>query len=99
MALLLVLRADRGPERFLLVGAPASLFRFDRVALDGGEHDRRLLSAHHRDARIRPHPEETRSERTAAHPVVAGAVTPADDDGEFGHLCTGDSGDHLRTVA
>src|SRR5262245_37159107 len=99
MALLFVLRANWRPERFLFVRAPGSLLRFDRVALDGGEHDRRLLSAHHRDARIRPHPEKSRSERTAAHSVVAGAVAAADDDGEFGHLRTGDGSDHLRAVA
>ncbi len=31
----------------------------------------RLLAAHHRDARVRPHPEQARLERAAAHPVVA----------------------------
>ncbi len=35
----------------------------------------------------------------AAHAVVAGAETAADDDGEFRHLGGGDGGDHLGAVA
>ncbi len=58
-------------------------FFFEAVALDLGEHARGLLAAHDRDARVRPHPQETRAVRTAAHAVVAGAETAADDDGEF----------------
>ena len=34
--------------------------RLDRVAAHRREHGRRLLAAHHRDARVRPHPQEAR---------------------------------------
>src|SRR5262249_22241307 len=67
-------------------------------AADLGEHVRRLLAAHHRDARIGPGPQEARIVRAAAHRIVAGAEAIADDDGEFRHSRTGDRRHHLRAV-
>ena len=60
VALALVLRADRRLERLLVLGAPGAALGLDRVAPDRREHARRLLAAHHRDARVRPHPQEAR---------------------------------------
>ena len=57
----------------------------DAVAPHGGEHARGLLAAHHADARVRPHPQEARRVRAAAHAVVAGAEAAADDDRELRH--------------
>ena len=66
---------------------------------DHGEHRRRLLAAHHRDPRVRPHPELARLVRAAAHRVVAGAERAADDDRELGHVRAGDRHHELRAVA
>ena len=97
-ALLLVLLADRLAERLLVLGRPLEPARLELVAVDRGEHRRRLLAAHDRDARVGPHPEEARRVGPPAHRVVAGAVRAADDDGELGHPRAGDGGDHLGAV-
>ena len=68
------------------------------VALDRGEHAGRLLAAHHRDARVGPHPQQPRLVGAAAHAVVAGAKRSADDDRELRHDRVGDGVDHLRAV-
>ena len=73
---------------FFLVGFHAN-FEQDR----GG-----LRAAHDRDARVGPHPKLARPEGAAAHPIVAGAETAADDHGELRHLRARDSGDQLRSV-
>ncbi len=99
MALALVLRADRRPERLLVLRAPLPALGLDRVAADRRQHRGRLLAAHHRDPRVGPHPQEARLEGAAAHAVVAGAVAAADDDGELRHLRAGHRGDHLGAVA
>src|SRR5919201_3192681 len=57
------------------------------------EHRGSLLAAHHRDARVGPHPQEARVVSAAAHRVVAGAERASDDDGEPGHRSVGDGGD------
>jgi len=44
-----------------------------------------LLAAHDRDPRVWPHPQEAPAIGAAAHRVIAGAKTAADDDGEFWH--------------
>src|SRR6267143_2271505 len=85
MPLPLVLVADGTLELLLLRFAPGAALRLDAVALHRGEDGSRLLSAHHRDAGVRPHPKEARSESAPAHPVVARAERAADDDGEFRH--------------
>ena len=64
----------------------------------GGKHGGRLLAAHHRDARVRPHPEEARAVGAPAHAVVAGAEAAADDHGEFRHIRGGDRGHELGAV-
>ena len=63
----------RGPRR-----------RVQRVETHGEQAG--LLAAHHRDARVRPHPELARRVGAAAHAVVAGAERAADDHRELGHL-------------
>src|SRR5690348_13823555 len=74
MALGFVLGADWRFERFLLLRR-----RFAAAHLR--QHHRGLLAAHHRDARVRPHEQETRVVGAAAHAVVAGTVAAADDEG------------------
>src|SRR5690606_6908965 len=98
-ALGLVLLADRGLERVLLLRAPAAAAGLDAVALDRGQHAGRLLAAHHRDPRVRPHPQEAAAVGAAVHRVVAGAEAAADDHGELRHVRAGDGGDHLGAVA
>src|SRR3546814_18588391 len=83
MALLLILGADRSLESLLVVRRPVVAPRGAAVAADGGEHLGRLLAAHHRDARVRPHPEEARAVGAPAHAVVAGTEAAAEDDGEL----------------
>ena len=68
------------------------------IALHRGQHARGLLAAHHRDARVRPHPQEARLVGAAAHAVVAGAERAADDDGELRDDRVGDGVHHLRAV-
>src|SRR6476646_9090530 len=80
IALLFVLLADRRLERFFFLRAPVPALAFDAVALDRRQHAGGLLAAHDADARVGPHPEKARAERAAAHTVVAGAETAADDD-------------------
>src|SRR5258705_863992 len=46
------------------------------VALDRGEHARGLLAAHDGNAGVRPHPEETRLVRAAAHAVISRPEPP-----------------------
>ena len=83
-------------------GSLALVGRTNRVGIrvpDHREHDRRLLSAHHGDARVGPHPELPGPVGTAAHGVVAGAERAARDDGELRHVGAGDRGDELGAVA
>src|SRR5262249_46084875 len=98
MPLPLVLFADRHLERFVLRRAPRSAFRLDRLLAQEAEHARRLLAAHYRDARIRPHPEQARAVRAPAHAVIAGAVAAADDGRVFREAGGGDGGDHFGAV-
>src|SRR6267142_246209 len=98
VSLLLILLEDGPLELLLLLLAPLAAFRLDAVAFHRGEHGGSLLAAHHRDARVRPHPQEARRERSAAHAVVARSEGPADDDGEFRDAAAGDCGHQLRAV-
>src|SRR4029453_17804857 len=63
------------------------------------EPARGFPAAHHRDARVRPHPELPRLERAAAHRVVASAERAADHDGELRHLRVRHGHHHLCAVA
>src|ERR1700730_16015008 len=47
-------------ECLLVVSAPSLTLGRESIAAHGGEHRRGLIAAHHRDARVRPSPEETR---------------------------------------
>ena len=94
----LVFVEDRLPDLALLVRAERLVLARELLALHRREHAGRLLAAHHRDARVRPHPEEPRLVRAAAHAVVAGAERPADDDGELRHDRVRDGVHHLRAV-
>ena len=84
VALAFVLRAD-GPLKASSSAPSSSRRALELLALDGGEHARRLLPAHDGDARVRPLEQEAWRVRAAAHGVVAGAVAAADDDGELRH--------------
>src|SRR5574343_227476 len=99
VTLVFVLLLDRCLQGFFFLHAPLAAFALDAVALDGGQHARGLLPAHHADAGVGPHPEETRRIGAAAHAVVARAKTAADDDGELGHRRSGHGRDHLGAVA
>src|SRR5688572_17105743 len=77
VTLAVVLLPDRLFERLLLfLGGEAAL-------LHGGQDRGRLLTAHHRQAGVGPHPQEAGRVAPAAHGVVAGAEAAADDDGEL----------------
>ena len=99
MALRFVLLADRRLESGLLLGTPGLAGGLDTVALDRGQHAGGLLAAHHRDARVRPHPQETRAVSAAAHAIVAGAERTADHHREFRHFGASHCGHHLGAVA
>src|SRR5215510_2625604 len=71
IALFFVLLADRRLECGLFLGAPRAALALDGVAAHGGQHVGGLLAADHRDARVRPGPQEARRIRAAAHAVVA----------------------------
>src|SRR5574343_1020487 len=60
VALGFVLLADRRLEGGFFLGRPGLAGGFDAVALDRGQHAGRLFAPHHRDTRIRPHPQEAR---------------------------------------
>src|SRR5450432_4834061 len=98
MSLTFVLIADGTLERLFLVFRPGFSRRFQAVAADRREYRGSLFAAHDADARVRPHPQETRLITAAAHGVIAGAEAAADDDGEFGHVGAGDRRDHLRSI-
>src|ERR1700735_3646081 len=99
MALRFVLVADRRFERLFLFRRPRAALAFDTIATHGSQHRSGLFSTHHGDARIRPHPEETRRIRATAHAVIPGAKRPADDYRELRHLGGGDRRHHLRAIA
>src|SRR5687768_13229746 len=96
---MLELLEDRRLERGFFTLAPCTAAGFDSVALDGGQHTRRLFATHHIDPRIRPHPQKTWRVGTTAHPVVAGTEAASDDHGEFRDLSARHSGHHLGAVA
>ena len=98
MALPLVLIADRRLEGFLFFGGPCLVRALDAIAFHRGQHRRRLLAAHHRNARVWPHPQKARAIGTAAHGVVAGAEAAADYHREFRHVRTGHRCHHLGAV-
>ncbi len=99
MALQFVLGADRCHEGRFFVGAPGLAGGLQAVTPDGCQHLRRLLAAHHRDACIGPHPQETRRVRPTAHAVVASAKGTPDDDRELRDPGAGDGGHHLGAIA
>src|SRR5438105_2156464 len=91
VSLALILLADRVLERF---------FRLLRreITAHGGEHARRLLATHDRDARVGPHPQHAWTVRATAHAVVPGAERSAHDHGELRHRRGGHCSHHLRAV-
>src|SRR5262245_66594565 len=99
MALAVVLIADRLLERLFLLLGPLAAARFDIVAPHGGKHARRLLTAHHRDARRGPHPQKAWTVGPAAHAVIARAVAAAHDHGELRHTHGRHRRHHLGAVA
>src|SRR5438132_14433725 len=72
-ALLLVLGEGGRLEGVDLGRAHRLALPLELLLLDLGQHRGRLLAAHDRDTRVRPHPELARLERAAAHAVVARA--------------------------
>ncbi len=98
MALTLVLVADRCLEGLLFRRWPLLPRGFQAIAAHRRQDAGRLLTAHHADARIRPHPQEARLVAAAAHGVIAGAKTSADQHGELGHVRARHGGHHLRAI-
>ena len=98
MPLELVLIEDRLAEFRLFPFGPGLAPRLHAVAPDGGQHAGRLLAAHHRDPRVRPHPQEPGAVGAAAHRIVAGAERTADQHRQLGHPGAGHRGDHLGAV-
>ena len=92
MTLGFVLLAYRLLEIGFVLLRPGFAARLDAVALHLREHGRRLLAAHHRDARVRPHPQEAAAVGAPAHRVVAGAETAADHQRQLGHARAGHRG-------
>ena len=97
-ALGLVLLEDRRPNRGLLLLRQRLPLASALIALHGGQHRGGLFAAHHRDAGVGPHPQQPRVVRPPAHPVVARAERPADDDRELRHRRVGHGMDHLGAV-
>src|SRR6185436_4941328 len=84
-ALVFILRANGGAELVFFLGRPALALGLDVIAPNLAEHHGGLLAAHHGDAGVRPHPQETRRVGAAGHAVIAGAVGAADHDSELWH--------------
>src|SRR5712691_1384172 len=97
-AFLLVLGECRRLESVDLRRAHALALPLELLLLDLGQHRRRLLAPHHRDPRVRPHPELARLEGAPAHPIVAGPEAAPDDDGELRHLRVGHRVHHLGPI-
>src|SRR5439155_1580968 len=95
MSLPFVLVENRALEVLFLLLAPGAALGLDSVAFHRGEDGSRLLPSHHRDAGVRPHPQEAGREGAAAHAVVAGTERAADDDRELRHAAACDRGHHL----
>src|SRR5919202_1435846 len=90
---------QRGPHEFFLLRGRHVLATCAQVIQPHlQEHRGRLLAAHHRDARVGPHPQEARVVSAAAHGVVARAKRATDDDGELGDRGVGDGRHHLGAV-
>src|SRR5260221_14310210 len=83
MPLSFVLFANRRLESFFLVGPPSAAFGLNRTPSDPGKHRGRLFSTHHRDARIRPHPEEPWRIGAPTHAVVARTERATNNDRKF----------------
>src|SRR4030095_68222 len=65
-------------DRLLVFGRQRLAFTRGLIALARGGAPRRLIATHDRDARVGPHPQETRLVGAAAHAVVAGTKRSAD---------------------
>ena len=98
MALAFVLIEDWAAQGLGLLGAELLATALGLLLLDLHQHARGLFGAHHRDARVRPHPQEARVVGAAAHAVVTGAKTAANDHRELGHPGTGHRGHQLGAV-
>src|SRR5438128_613872 len=94
----LVLLQDGIGDGALLLGRQLLPLPRELVTLDRGQHAGGLLAAHHADPRVRPHPEEARRIRAAAHAVVSRTERAADDDRELRNGGVGDGVHHLRAV-
>src|SRR5258708_21222069 len=99
MPLFFVLFTNRRLESFFLLGAPLIALCLDRIASDSGKHRGGLFSAHHRDPRIRPHPEESRRITAPTHAVVACTKRATDHDRKFPNLSGSYAFHHLCTIA
>ena len=85
-------------ERGLLRRAPGAAAPLDPLAPHRGEHARRLLAAHHRDAAVGPGPEEARLEGPPRHAVIAGPEGAADQQRDLRHRRGRDRRHQLRPV-
>ncbi len=93
IAFVLILLADRRLEGLRLLGRP-----FVGVAVDRGQHRRRLFAAHHADPAVGPAEQEARGVGAAAHAVIARAEAAADQHGDLRHGGRGNGRHQLRTM-
>ena len=98
MTLRFVLVPDRRLEGFFVGSLPLLPPALDARALDLGEDIRRLLSSHHGNPGVRPHPQKARRIGSTAHAVVSGAEGPANDERELGKPGRGDGGDQFGAI-
>src|SRR3990167_2504765 len=98
VALMLVLLKNWLLDLRLFLSREAQASTFGLLTLDLHQHASGLFTAHHGNARVRPHPQETRIVGTTAHAVVTGAEATADYYGELRHLGAGHRSDKLGAV-
>src|SRR2546426_3199225 len=97
-SLLFVLREDGRAQGLELPCRHRLPLALPLLLLHLAEHGGRLLAAHDRDPRVRPHPELARAVGPAAHAVVPRSEAAADDHGQLRHLGVRHRVDHLGPV-
>ena len=76
----------RALELRFLIRRPRAAGALDPVALDGCQHACRLFAAHHRNAAVRPGPQEARRIGPPRHAVVTRTIGSANQHGDLGYI-------------
>src|SRR5690554_4487991 len=98
VALVFVGVDDRLLEFSFFLGAPFLALALHAFPANSGHNAGGLFAAAHRDAGVRPHPEEIRAVGTAAHAVVASAEGATDQYGDLRYVGTGYGHDHFGAM-